>query len=304
MNIDMNTDLNIVSNKKILIIYHAHCPDGFVGAWVARRVYGETAEYIPLKRGQTFPDTELFKDKEVYVIDFSFTIEQIKLIESVASRLVMIDHHLSSREEVESAREHLFMLEHSGAYLAWLYFFKDEEMPLFIKYVSQGDIYKVTSPDFHTLMPAFYARTLTWEHIDEICELFASEEGRAKLTEQSALVSMYKDKILSASLDSVHWVVLDGVTMPAVNVSLPMDERSDLLRQIYDMYPPVAMSYRWDDGQWKFSLRSNGDFDCTAIAVKYGGGGHSSSAGFAIEADMPLPFTAAAKPVSDTQLDK
>ena len=292
--------------KNILIIYHAHCLDGYVGAWIARRVYGEKAEYKAMKRGEAFPDTEYFKNREVYVIDFSFTRDEIKIIESVASRLVIIDHHISSREEVESAKEHLFMLEHSGAYLAWIYFkdredidksyidiFKNNKPPLLIQYVSEGDIFKITLPDFKDLMPVVYAHTLTWEHIDNLYNMFETEEGREKLKEQSKIVSMYKDKILAASLDSVHWVVLDGVTMPAVNTCLPIDERSDLLHTIYTLYPPVALSYRWDDGQWKCSLRSNGDFDCTIIATKYGGGGHRGSAGFAIAGDMPLPFAIA-----------
>ena len=297
----MDKDLNIISNKKILIIYHAHCLDGFVGAWIARRVYGEKAEYRAMKRGEAFPDTEYFKNREVYVIDFSFTRDEIKIIESVANRLVIIDHHISSREEVESAKEHLFMLEHSGAYLAWIYFFKDKEVPLFIQYVSEGDIFKITLPDFKDLMPVVYAHTLTWEHIDNLYNMFETEEGREKLKEQSKIVSMYKDKILAASLDSVHWVVLDGVTMPAVNTCLPIDERSDLLHTIYTLYPPVALSYRWDEGQWKCSLRSNCDFDCTIIATKYGGGGHRGSAGFAVAGDMPLPFAIAK--IKDNSID-
>ena len=301
----MDKDLNIISNKKILIIYHAHCLDGFVGAWIARRMYGEKAEYRAMKRGEAFPDTEYFKNREVYVIDFSFSKEEIKMIESVASRLVIIDHHISSREDVESAKEHLFTLDHSGAYLAWIYFKDREDIdkshidifnntqnkpPLLIQYVSDGDIHKMTLPDFDDLMPAVYAHTLTWEHIDKLYDMFETEDGRGKLKEQSKIVSMYKDKILAASLDSVHWIMLDGVTMPAVNTCLPMDERSELLQNVYNIYPPVAMSYRWDDGQWKCSLRSNGDFDCVTIAIKYGGGGHSGSAGFAVAGDMPLPF--------------
>ncbi len=279
-----------MEKKKTLIIYHAHCPDGFVGAWVARKVYGESAEYRPMKRGEVLPDLEYFKARDVYVIDFSFTKNEIQNIESVASRLVIIDHHISSRADVESAREHVFDLNHSGAYLAWLYFFPKDEMPIFIKYVSEGDIYKITLSDFYDLMPAFYARTLTWEHIDELCELFANESGRAQLTRESSLIDMYKDKLLAAPLDSVHWIHFEGIDIPAVNVCLPMDEISDLLHRVYDMYPPVAMSYRWDDGEWKCSLRSNGSFDCAAIAIKYGGGGHRGSAGFAVSGDMPLPF--------------
>ncbi|KKK83930.1 hypothetical protein LCGC14_2788440, partial [marine sediment metagenome] len=44
--------------------------------------------------------------------------------------------------------------------------------------------------------------------------------------------------------------------------------------------PPFAGCY-WDTPEGRvFSLRSAGDFDVSAIAKQYGGGGHKSAAGF------------------------
>ena len=34
------------------------------------------------------------------------------------------------------------------------------------------------------------------------------------------------------------------------------------------------------DGRWQFSLRSEGEFDVSAVAQQYGGGGHRNAAGF------------------------
>ena len=37
----------------------------------------------------------------------------------------------------------------------------------------------------------------------------------------------------------------------------------------------------WFNGEnWIYSLRSNGDFDVSEIALKYGGGGHCNAASF------------------------
>ena len=298
-----NKKQTIQTDKNIIVLYHAHCPDGMAGAWAAKNKFGNDAEYIPIKKGEGFPiftninskeiGIEQYGEIEIYVIDFSFTIEEIKEVESKCKKLVIIDHHISSREEVESAHNYVFDLDHSGCYLAWEYFYPNMPVPLLLQYISEGDIFKYRLADHEKYMPAIYGRELSFENIDMLNEMMNSEEGREKLKEQSGLLKNYEKKILAASLDSVHMIELEGVVMPAVNVCLPIDERSDLLHMIYTKYPPVAMSYRWDDGQWKMSLRSNGDFDCTIIATKYGGGGHKGSAGFAVAGDMPLPFAKA-----------
>lgn len=288
----------IQTDKSMIVLYHANCPDGLASAWTARRHFGDDADYIPIKRGEAFPliqnkiDKEIseLEDKEIYLLDFSFSKEENKSIESKTKKFVIIDHHISSKEEVESATNHVFDLDHSGCYLAWQYFYPDEPVPLLLQYISEGDIFKFRLADHESYMPAIYGREYSFENIDILNDMMNSDSGRERLKEQSILLKNYEKKILAAALDSVHMITLDGVTMPAVNVCLPIDERSILLHLMYTIQPPIAMSYRWDDGEWKVSLRSNGDFDCNTIATKYGGGGHRASAGFAIPGDMPLPF--------------
>lgn len=274
--------------KDIVVLYHAHCVDGFCGAWVAHKKFGDGASYIPIKRGELLP---LGLDgKVVYVIDFSFSREDIALAESLTKRLVMIDHHHSSKEEIESAKEHLYNEEFSGGYLAYQYFFPDKEVPLFVKYISEQDTFLQRIEGHEKYTPIIYVREMTFANFDELEILFETKEGRVHLEALSKVVLECERNVLRPILDSVHFVVVEGVTMPAVNATLPMHERSLALHSIYEKYPPVALMYRYDDGVWKCSLRSNGEFDCIAIAEKFGGGGHKGSAGFAVKGDMPLPF--------------
>src|SRR3989344_3757446 len=42
-------------HKKIAVLYHGGCPDGFGGAYAAWKKFGNMAEYIPLKHGKPAP---------------------------------------------------------------------------------------------------------------------------------------------------------------------------------------------------------------------------------------------------------
>jgi nanoRNase/pAp phosphatase (c-di-AMP/oligoRNAs hydrolase) len=287
--------------KDIVILYHAHCPDGFGSAWSAWKKFGDMASYVPVKRGMMLPDG--LQDKEVYVVDFSYTKADIEVAESITKKFVMIDHHVSSEEEIRSASLHVFELEHSGAYLTWKYFFPEHEVPLFLEYISDGDMNIFTRENAREYLNVVYARDYTFDNYSELKELFETQSGRDTLLKQSIYLKEYKEKFLSIAEESVHFVLFEGVIMP-VNALFPMDERSEVLARIYTKYPPVALMYRYDDGQWKCSLRSNGDFDCTVIATKYGGGGHKGSAGFAMRGDMPLPFARLSNSIYNTSEDK
>lgn len=273
--------------EEIVVLYHAHCVDGFTGAWVAHKKFGEKASYIPVKRGEDLP--EGLEGKEVYVVDFSFSREDYVFAESITKKFVVIDHHSSAEEGISVVKEHLFTIDHSVAYLAYTYFFPGKDVPLFVQYVSEGDIYKITLPKHKELMMPVYAGEKTFEKYDIFEKQFEGEAGRSELLAMAETLSIYKEKILEPVLSSVHFMEFGGVIMPSVNAALPIDEKSEVLQRIYTAFPPVALMYRFDDGVWKCSLRSNDDFDCTSIAIKYGGGGHKGAAGFAIPGDLHFP---------------
>ena len=106
--------------KDIVIIYHQYCYDGFGAAWAAKKKLRETASCVPSIARDIYP--EGIENKGVYIIDFCFTKEIMQELQKKNKTLVVIDHHISSKEIVESLPGHVFALEKSGAKLAWEYF--------------------------------------------------------------------------------------------------------------------------------------------------------------------------------------
>lgn len=276
--------------KDIVVIYHKNCHDGFGAAWAAWKKFGNMATYIAASYGDPIP--EGIEGKEAYVVDFSYDSPRLIDLESKAKRLVVIDHHKGGEAHVRATKEHVFDLEHSGAYLTWQYFHPGTKVPTFLEYISEGDMYVLTLPDAEVICAYLFTRPRTFEDFDTLYEEMEDESKRKTILEKGKLIMGYRDIVIEPALHSIHFINLAGTVVPAVNVTLPMDEKSHLLHKVYELYPPVAMSYRYDDGEWKCSLRSNGDFDCTVLAGKFGGSGHKGSSGFAIKAEPGVfPFT-------------
>lgn len=275
--------------KDIVIIYHDNCPDGFTAAWSAWVKYGEKASYVPAKYGDQLP--EGIDGKEVYVVDFSYSGTLLLDLEKRAKSLMVIDHHEGARVRVEALKSYIFDINHSGAYLSWNYFQNGLKVPKFIEYISEGDLMKMTLPYANEVLAYIYAQNKDFDRFSKLFEEVEDENEWQTILEKGTLLLQYRDTILEVGLNSVHFIDLDGTILPAVNIALPISEKSDLLSRIYKKYPHISMSYRYDEGEWKCSLRSDTSINCIDIAKKFGGSGHPGSAGFAIKAEPGVfPF--------------
>ena len=72
-----------------------------------------------------------------------------------------------------------------------------------------------------------------------------------------------------------------GVTGLAVNTSVHMSEVGHELANKSGTYGLIW--YLGENNNVKCSLRSNGDYDVSAIAKCFGGGGHKNAAGFSVD---------------------
>lgn len=287
-NIQLKPAEDIQIDTDIVVIYHAHCYDGFGGAWAAWKKFGESATYIPAKYGQAFPDG--LEDKEVYIVDFSYEHGLLPQIEAIARRLVVIDHHASAEPHVTACKEYIFDIDHSGAYLAWQYFHPTEAIPLFIEYLSEADIFKMTLPNAEEIIAYLHMLPQTFASFENMRAEIEDELKREKAVEKGKLLMMYRDKVLEPALGSVNFVCLAGHIIPAVNMCFPISEVSHALHEVYKEHPPISLSYRYNDGEWKCSLRADTeklkemgkDYNCFTIAQQFGGGGHPGAAGFSL----------------------
>lgn len=276
-----------IGNKKIVVIYHAECRDGFGAAYAAWKKFGNRAEYLPAKYGGEVPELE---DKEIYIVDFSFEEEVLKKWVKDNKKVVEIDHHVSAKEKVKAASEYLFDLKHSGAYLAWRYFWPDKKVPLLIKYLEDQDLWNFKLPQTRALTT--YINTVeadfkVWKKLETDLE---KADRRKEFITKGKFLQGYVNSMVEWMVENrAEEVIFEGKRILAVNNAYkPLT--SQLGHALYEKQPDMAIVWSQQGNQRKFSLRSNGKVNVAKIAEKYSGGGHPGAASFSLPADGPLPW--------------
>lgn len=271
---------------RILVIYHADCPDGFGGAYAAWKKFGEKAEYRGMRHGDAAPRDVV--GAEVYLIDFSFSRPELERLESEAKSLVVLDHHESEKESVEAVREHVYDNDRSGATIAWDYFHPGTPPPRMLTYIEDFDLWRNALP--HTREIDIYLATLPYDFQawDLAATKLDNEDGFRRTVERGAHYKEYFDHAVRTMLDIAEEVTFDGRQVRVANVPRIMHTEAGFA--LAKKFPPLALTYYRNGGNWKFSLRGDGSIDCAALAKKFGGGGHHDKAGFTLPGDAPFPF--------------
>ena len=274
--------------KDKVVLFHQNCVDGFSGAWVARRKFGDEASYVGVSDHKQFP--EGLEDKEVYAVDFSYTKEATEELLKIVKSLVLIDHHVSVEDVVKSVPDHLYALEKSGASLAWEYFFPQEDVPTFIKYVEDTDLWNFTLPqarDFFALGETLEYDFETW---DKLIEDFENPGKRQMHLDYGSNIRQYQEKIVDKLVEDGEVVELEGYNALSMNSPVFRSQAGNAaVKKGYD----IGIIWKHSsDGTIKVSLRSkkDGDVDVAKIAQKYGGGGHQSSAAFVLQNETEMPW--------------
>ncbi len=279
----MEPTLNL---NDIVVMYHAHCPDGMASAWSAWKKLGDSASYIPVSDRNVPP--EGLVNKELYILDFCYPAEVLKKLENANKKVVVLDHHVSSKDDVMSITGGVFDNTRSGAGMAWDYFFEGIPRPKLINYIEIGDLNPHNLPEGEHLSQRIISTPFSMKDYGDLISRYEIDPDA--LINEGKAIDLYVARLFDMALDDYELVSFEGYTMPAINIALPLTTKSQLLMKMYELVPPIAMSYRHENGLWKVSLRSDGSVDCSALASKYGGGGHKASAGFVLKSDSPLPF--------------
>jgi len=273
--------------KDIVVIYHGNCPDGFGGAWAAWKKFGDTADYFGLNPRDPAP-VDLI-DKEIYVADMCFPKETLVDLVSKNKKVVIIDHHLSNQEWVKSASENLFDLDRSGAVLAWQYFHGSRPTPKLLQYIEDMDLWQFKLPssrEITTYLELFDFDFAVWS---KLAEDFEVPERLSVFIERGRLLLSYENQLIKRVIENhAEPVEFEGIKTTAVN--FPNFLASNIGAALTKKTPPIAIVWSRKPGKIVVSLRSDGTVDVSALAAKYGGGGHKASSGFAIEDGKPIPW--------------
>lgn len=260
-------------------IYHGNCADGFSAATIVRRALGKkNVEFYAGFHQQPPPDVT---GKDVILVDFSYKRPHLIQMANTANSILILDHHKTAMEEFDnwSCPDNvtaIFDMNRCGAVITWNHYFPDEEMPPVLKHIQDRDLWLFKYRDTRYVQAALFS----YEYNFDVWEnLLFSDPEQLVLEGESIERKHFKDiqEYLSVATQRM---VIAGHDVPVLNA--PYFWSSDA-GHIMGEGEPFAACY-WDKmSHREFSLRSRPDgIDVSAIALKFGGGGHKHAAGFRI----------------------
>lgn len=286
---------------KPLVIYHANCTDGYGAAFAAWLKLGDEAEYLPMQYGFKLKDMPEYKDRDVYMLDFSWSRALMDNLFHHAKRVVWLDHHASvfedwgfepyrvyDEEDAEVGIQHHVRLDNdqSGAMLAWRFFHPNTEVPMLIQYIDDRDRWQwklESSAEIHAVLASYQP----WS-FEQWCQFLPSHSGaitplirqgrailRAQKQHVERMAKQARECLIQTSIPGQPIAYFKGI---AVNALLHQSELGHELANASKSFGLVW--YLSANGCVRCSLRSNGNYDVSAIAKAFGGGGHRNAAGF------------------------
>lgn len=284
---------------KHLIIYHAHCNDGFGAAWAAWKSLKSNGlvELHAASYGKEPPYELINEDIVVHIVDFSYPPDTMLTICQAANNVVWLDHHKTAIEAwaqygvMDNYPDNLYAkldTSYSGSMLAWNYYHPDRQPPRIIEHINDRDLWlfklketKAVHLNLNTL-----AKDLeVWDLMIQATDA-SGFEFKKFVAEGEAISRYYKQLIQNILSTNKVEVFIDGVRGLACNC--PGALASDLGHELANESGTFGMT--WEElksGKEKISLRSNGNFDVATIAKSFDGGGHKNAAGFVLSPDSP-----------------
>jgi len=276
-----------MTDKQIVVLYHRKCPDGFGAAYAAWKKFGDMAEYIPVSYGDSI--AEGLEGREVFMLDFCYELPgEIERLVATTKRLVIIDHHGSAKQLVESVPEHVFDVAHSGATLAWSYFHPETVSPLLLEYIEDHDLYRHQLPQSEEMATYISIQPRTFETWEKLVQKFDQPASRVNILKTASFYSEYFNALVEMSANEAKKVRFEGYECYFATTHAAM--RSQVADALYTKFPPIALVVSAHPDGFGVSIRSDGSVDVSKIAEKYGGGGHPASSGFFIRNGTDMPW--------------
>jgi oligoribonuclease NrnB/cAMP/cGMP phosphodiesterase (DHH superfamily) len=294
-----------------LVIYHKDCLDGMAAAWVVTSALNyqiETDENFPIRKVEhlaAFYNDEVpdLTDKEVYIVDFSYSPEKLLAKSKSAKSVTIIDHHDTAIKEWELVTtchpdwttnvDLVFSKEHSGAVLCWKYLFPFKEMPKQLLHCQDHDMWTFEMDNTKDFVTGMFSTGVIFEpYKHSSFDLLMHPAEYKEICREGKLISKERAKIIDNVIRrNIFFTDMFGYTsIPVVNICY--DLASDANEKLRQLYPDAAFTLTYDDwaveGYRKFSIRNdkNSVVDVGVLAKSVGGGGRKGTGGFT----MPLPL--------------
>lgn len=264
---------------KRIVLYHAHCLDGYTAAWAAWRRFGESdTTYLPVQYGEDPPDVT---GAEVFVLDFSYKRDVMLVMHAQAQLLAVLDHHKTAEAELSGLSFVQFDMDRSGAKMAWNYFHPNQAAPWLVNYVEDRDLWRFKLPNSKAVNAGIGASPR--ENFHQWSTLEA--QGCDAAVGKGEGILLFQNSYISSMVKHARSVEFCGYTIPVVNMSPILV--SEVVGKLAEAAPFALGWFQRSTGEYQYSLRSRGQggVDVSEIAKRFGGGGHKNAAGF-VSKDM------------------
>jgi hypothetical protein len=283
-----------LERERVIVIYHANCPDGFFAALTVWLRLGQKKgiEYFPSTINRPPPDV---KGKIVFILDMAYSKETLLEMIQQAKNLLVIDHHKTNQEALSSIpdRYRLFDLQESGATLAWKYFRPSEPLPLIYKYVRDRDLWlkELDGSDAVHVALDQVLRSEDGPFSFELALPYLEAEGVGNLIAYGRTLLSYQEGLIKKALSAVYFCpvrITGRETLSIVAYINTTVLSSDIGARCLEVYPFVdfcaCLSYDVANEMTHVALRSTDEReDVSLIAKDHGGGGHRNSSGCVID---------------------
>lgn len=284
------------------VIYHNKCPDGIAAAWPFWRQNNFRYKTGKMKiegfsHGQ--PPPVHIKDEYIIIVDFCFSYQIIKEMSLKAKKIIIIDHHVSAKKELDKYDlpqnvTLIYDLYRSGAQLAWDYVYNSSSRPFFIDIIADRDLWRWQIKDSKEIGKALATKGFySWENMEIMYHIWMLGQEGLFLNEMlfiGRLVCEQEEKEISIICSKA---ILSNFKCPNGNnyivkiVSCPSNYRSEVGHRLCEGSVDFAVIWQYDFllDEWWISCRGSEDkdLDLTEISSLFSrGGGHKNSAGFTI----------------------
>lgn len=278
--------------KRNLVIYHANCADGFGAAFAMWLKLEDTADYVPLQYGYKPHELPDVKGRKVWIVDFSLPLEDMERVINEAAHIKWYDHHKTAFEMWGVTSQHVNVTlkkriildnDRSGALITYE---EEDPDPIFIHQflfdlLDDYDRWQFKLLDTKAFNKGLWSLTpWSFEQWDQLDVAKTIVRGQVLLEQHEKHV----EQIIKSSARECAIALPNTVTpIPGMAANCPAFFSSDVGHHLAVNSGTYGLTFSIGHDpleKIKCSLRSNGDYDVSAIAKQFGGGGHKNAAGF------------------------
>jgi len=200
-------------------------------------------------------------------------------LNDIASHFVILDHHETSREALINLDFATFDMNKSGCVMVWDFFFPNDNIPDFLRYIGLRDIWKHKDvPDalyFTTAFPGI-------QTFEEYNKYYIDSNLVSETVKNGSIQHDYMMGIVKQVSSRPYSCVWHNHPTKVVNIGYPLSSNVGDWLSTIDPDCVVLLWTKQIGEPYIYSLRSNSENgpNVSTIAKIYGGGGHIHASGF------------------------